>query len=175
MKKEYLTLPNLITSIRLLGAIVLLFLKPLSIPFFIVFIISGLSDAVDGFVARKMGGESEFGAKLDSVSDLSFYAVSFGRLIPYLYEQLPKTIWYFVGGVIIFRIFMYTLNALLEKQLLTSHTYLNKATSVMLFFIPFFINKDLLAPYCWVVLGIGIVAAIYEFTFSLYDKYFKKK
>lgn len=175
MKKEYLTMPNFVTSIRLFGAIILLFLKPLSIPFYIIYIISGASDAVDGFVARKMGGETEFGSKLDSISDLTFFGISLLKVLPLLIEQLPKMIWYFVSAIIAFRILMYILNALYKKEFLTSHTFLNKASTVMLFIIVLLINTRFLTPFAWMTVGITIIAAIYEFTYSLYLTYIKRK
>ena len=172
--KKYLTLANCITSTRLFGAIILIFLEPLSLPFFIVYSISGLSDAIDGFVARKTNGTTEFGSKLDSVSDLSFYFVSFVKVLPFLFEQLPSVIWIFVWPIIGLRILLYILNALIFKQLLSSHNLLNKVTNVMLFFIPFMINTDYLIYYAWMLAGVAIVALIYEFTYSIYYRYKKR-
>ena len=175
MKKEYITIPNIITSIRLLGAIILIFLKPLSIPFYIVYVICGASDAIDGFAARKLGGVTEFGSKLDSVSDLSFFGVSLIKLLPLLYAVLPNLIWNFVVIVIVARVVFYIINYIHKKELLASHTYLNKATTVMLFFIPFLINTFLIESYAWMLIGIALVSVVYEFTFSLYHNFYKKK
>ncbi len=175
MKKEYITIPNIITSIRLLGAIILIFLKPLSIPFYIVYAICGASDAVDGFAARKLGGVTEFGSKLDSVSDLAFFGISLFKLLPILYEILPKMIWNFVAVVLVARIIFYIINYIHKKELLASHSYLNKATTVMLFFLPFLINTFLIESYAWMLIGIALVSVVYEFTFSLYRTFYKKK
>ena len=72
MKKN---IPNIITAVRIIGAAVLLFVEPLVVPFYVIYTLCGLSDAIDGFVARLIGAESALGAKLDSVADLMFYAV----------------------------------------------------------------------------------------------------
>ena len=88
IKKEYITVPNAITFSRLVGAILLIFLKPLDLGFFIIYTIAGISDAIDGYVARKMGGETDFGSKLDSVADLAFYTVMMIKILPVLVRLL---------------------------------------------------------------------------------------
>ena len=64
-------IPNTITFIRLLLAI------PITINIYqgneglalILFIIAGLSDCLDGFLARKFSWESKFGQLLDPLAD----------------------------------------------------------------------------------------------------------
>lgn len=175
IKKEYITIPNAITALRLVAAAILIFIEPLSLPYLIIYTVGGISDAIDGFVARRLGGESEFGAKLDSVSDISFYLVTMIKILPMLYLELPWNIWYFAGAVILLRIIMYILNALIEKELLASHTYLNKAQSLMLFGLTYFVGRKFLTPYAWMLVGVAALAAAYEFTYNLYHKYFKGK
>jgi CDP-alcohol phosphatidyltransferase. len=41
--------------------------------FVVLFVLSGLSDMLDGFLARRFGWCTEFGATLDSLSDLALY------------------------------------------------------------------------------------------------------
>ena len=175
MKKEYLNLPNCITALRLLAAIVLVFIEAMTMPFLIIYTIGGLTDAIDGFLARKMGLTSDFGSKLDSVADLSFFAVMLIKIFPFLFKQLPVIIWYFVAGIIVFRIVMYVMNAILGGEMLTSHTYLNKASGAMLFCLPYFVGWQFLEYYSWAIIGIVYVAGIYEFTFSLYHRYLKER
>lgn len=167
MKKEYITIPNIITSIRLIGALILIFLKPLSTPYIVVYSISGLSDAIDGFVARKMHSVSEFGSKLDSVADLSFFTVMMLKILPTLVKKLPKSIWHYVTIIVAFRICIYLINAFLRKNLLSSHSYLNKASGLMLFVLPYLIGTSYLEPYSWMLVGVTGLAAVYEFTYSI--------
>lgn len=81
MKKQ---LANLITSLRIVFSIVLLFLKPLSHSFLILYIAAGITDMIDGTVARKTGAVCEFGSKLDTAADIVFTAVCMIRLLPVL-------------------------------------------------------------------------------------------
>ena len=71
--KKLLTLPNFLTALRIAGAACLLFITPLSPAFFIVYTFCGISDVLDGVIARASHSTTEFGAKLDSAADLLFY------------------------------------------------------------------------------------------------------
>ncbi len=72
-------IPNAITSVRLVAAIVIM-IAALATPdhgvraFLPLFIAAGISDMLDGFIARRFDWCTEFGARLDSVSDLTLYA-----------------------------------------------------------------------------------------------------
>ena len=63
---------NIITIIRILCSIVLLFCPAFSSTFYAFYITAGISDMVDGWVARKTNTVSEFGSKLDTVADIIF-------------------------------------------------------------------------------------------------------
>ena len=86
----------------MLGTLVLLGLGPLSPAFYGVYALTGVTDALDGWVARKTGTASPLGARLDSCADLLFYAVMIGKLFPVLYEVLPQAIWLAVLAILWF-------------------------------------------------------------------------
>ena len=65
MKSKYI--PNIITAVRILGTLFLLWAKLPSLYFFVIYSICGFSDVLDGWLARKTKTTSEFGARLDSV------------------------------------------------------------------------------------------------------------
>ncbi len=52
MKKH---LANIITGLRIVGSLVLLFFDVLSFPFYITYLLCGFSDMIDGTIARKNG------------------------------------------------------------------------------------------------------------------------
>jgi cardiolipin synthase len=66
-----LNLPNLFTLVRLALApiVVLAILRGRYIAALFVFFAAGASDAFDGFLARKLGAETRFGAYLDPIAD----------------------------------------------------------------------------------------------------------
>ena len=67
MKKH---LANIITSLRIMGSVVLLLFDASSFPFYMTYLLCGLSDVADGFLARKLHAESTFGSRLDSFADM---------------------------------------------------------------------------------------------------------
>ena len=70
-----LNLPNLLSLFRIAAAPFLLLTGWLGLPagFFILFGLMLLSDAADGYIARRRGETSELGAKLDSYGDMTVY------------------------------------------------------------------------------------------------------
>ena len=70
-----MNMPNLISLLRLVSAPLLLWLAwhAYSRAVLMVLIVSFASDALDGYLARRLGQTSEFGARLDSVSDFVLY------------------------------------------------------------------------------------------------------
>ena len=67
----HLTIPNLITILRLVlvPAVVLAMLQARWDWAFAGFLIAGISDGVDGFIARRFNQQSELGAYLDPMAD----------------------------------------------------------------------------------------------------------
>ena len=137
MKKITKLIPNIITSIRLFGALVIIFLEPFTIPFFIVYGLSGISDALDGFIARKFHLESQIGSVLDSISDIVFLGVMAIKILPTLLDLLAIWNWLLIIIPIFFQLIAYLICALKFKRFSAIHTYANKITSAAIFFYPF--------------------------------------
>ena len=83
------TIPNLLSLLRLLlvPVLVVLCFVGQGKAFLAVLAISLLTDAVDGYLARKLNQTSEFGAKLDSWGDVLTYAC----MVMGLYFLWPAT------------------------------------------------------------------------------------
>jgi cardiolipin synthase (CMP-forming) len=66
-----MTLPNLITIGRLVlvPLVVVMIVQRQWATAFVLFVVAGLSDAVDGFIARRYDMRSEFGAYIDPLAD----------------------------------------------------------------------------------------------------------
>ena len=81
-----------ITSVRIALSLFLPFLPLRSAGFFAAYTVTGLTDVLDGWLARRTGTTSQFGARLDSIADLLFYGVLLFRLFPVLWQTLPVSI-----------------------------------------------------------------------------------
>ena len=156
------TLPNIITLIRLLGTIVLLFITPFTTLFFVIYSICGISDVLDGSLARLFHTESQFGAKLDSISDMLFYAVMLFRVFPALWELLPIYIWYIVIAIVGIRVVSYVTAACKYRQFASLHTYMNKLTGFALFCVPYVLRLPIAVGYCMMVCIISMLGSLEE-------------
>ena len=129
---------NFITLIRIFGAISLIFLEPLSLPFFIVYGVCGFSDAIDGFVARKLGIQSAFGSVLDSFSDLLFYGVMAAKIFPTLQRLLTIFQWVIIAVPTGLHLIAYIVCMIKFGKFSAIHTYANKVLGALVYFYPFF-------------------------------------
>ena len=94
---------NILTAYRIFGSILLLFFPAFSLAFYIIYILCGFSDMIDGTIARKTNSASELGAKMDTVADLVFVAVSLIKLFPVIH--IPKWIWVWIVVIAVIKIF----------------------------------------------------------------------
>lgn len=162
MTSTFKNIPNYITVMRMVGTIALLFTKPLSALFYTVYALTGITDVLDGFIARKFKITSEIGAKLDSIADLIFYAVMFIMIMPLLWEILPPVMWYGVALVLFFRLSAYITAAIRFKRFAATHSLLNKVTGALVFIIPFIILFPFFVPVCWIVCIVSGVGSLSE-------------
>ena len=109
-------LANIITASRILLTIVMIFLPTLSSEFMIVYSLAGISDVLDGFIARKTKTVSKLGSKLDSVADLTFYTVMMHKIMPFLKKYLSDLIWCGIFLTLIIRIALYTYVGIKDKK-----------------------------------------------------------
>lgn len=126
---------NIITACRIVCSAVLLFLPALSPAFYTVYLIGGFTDMIDGTIARKMGAESAFGAKLDSVADFSFIMVCLLKILPVV--VLPRWLWIWIMLIALIKISSVVSGGVRWGKLIGEHTILNKALGFLLFVLPF--------------------------------------
>lgn len=160
-------LPNFVTGLRIIGGIALIFLPVLGTAFYIVYALCGLSDVLDGFLARRLRTTSAFGAKLDSVADLTFYAVLLLRLFPRLWRRLPRWIWAIVGVILCVRLSAYLVAAIRHKEFSARHTYWNKASGAAVFGLGLMLETPILTPYALCVCAVTFIASADELRLNL--------
>jgi CDP-diacylglycerol--glycerol-3-phosphate 3-phosphatidyltransferase len=132
-------LANIISFTRIFAAFSVLFITPLSWWFFIIYTYCGLTDVVDGIVARKTHTESSMGAKLDSIADMALLIVVLYKLGPMLWSSVSVWIWYFTIMIGLIRISAYVVGAIKFHQFASLHLISNKVTGLVLFFVPYLI------------------------------------
>ena len=130
---------NIITYIRIICSIALLFCPVFSPMFYILYIAAGLSDMIDGAVARKTGTASDFGAKMDTVADFILVSVCMIKFLPVMHIPIWLTIWICMIAVI--KTINLVLGYVLRKDFVTVHSVMNKITGIALFLLPFTISS----------------------------------
>lgn len=151
---------NLITTIRILCSVALLFCAALSPWFYALYITAGVSDMVDGWVARKTNMVSDFGSKLDTVADIIFVVACLVKLLPVLH--LPVWIYVWTGIIACIKVFNIIYSYVVRKQFLADHSLLNKVTGALLFALPLTLSFIDINYSAAAVCAVATVAAIQE-------------
>lgn len=125
---------NIITGCRILCSILLLFFPALSPAFFILYLVAGFTDMIDGTIARKTNTASEFGSRLDTIADMVFVAACMIKLFPALTIHAWLLIW--IGVIAIIKVINILSGYILQKKFVDKHTILNKVTGAALFILP---------------------------------------
>ena len=157
MKKH---IANIITSCRIVCSILMLFFPGFSVQCCVLYLLCGVTDMIDGTVARKTNSVSEFGAGFDTVADFVFVAVAFIKFLPLLY--IPSWLWVWSGVIAIIKIGTIMWGIIHKKKFLFLHTIMNKATGVLLFLLPLSLPFVELKYSSIVVCSIATCSAIQE-------------
>ena len=157
MKKH---IANIITGSRIVFSLPLLFLPLSSAWFYVFYLICGLSDMIDGTVARRTNSASEFGARLDTVSDFVFMTVALIKFVPHLH--IPVWLWIWIDIIAMIKLGNAVWGFVRTKKLISPHTLLNKITGLLLFLLPVTISFVDLTYTLPIVCTVATVAAIHE-------------
>lgn len=125
---------NIITSIRIICSISLLFCPALSMLFYVLYIVAGVTDMIDGIVARKTNSVSEFGSKLDTIADFVLVVTCLIKLLPVLDIETWMYIWIVIIAVI--KLINIVSCYVMWKKLIAVHSVMNKVSGVLLFALP---------------------------------------
>ena len=157
MKKH---IANIITGLRMVLSLPLLLIPLTSAWFYVLYLLCGLSDMIDGTVARRTNSASGFGARLDTGSDFVFMTVVLIKFVPHLH--IPVWLWIWIGIIAMMKLGNVVLGFVCTKKLISPHTVLNKVTGLLLFLLPMtisFIELTYTLPF---VCAVATAAAIHE-------------
>ena len=156
--KKYIA--NIITATRIVFSLPLLLIQLSSAWFYALYLLCGFSDMVDGTVARRTNSATEFGARLDTVSDFVFLSVALIKFVPHLH--IPVWLWIWIGVIAMMKLGNAAWGFVRTKKLISPHTVLNKVTGLLLFLLPMtisFIELTYTLPF---VCAVATAAAIHE-------------
>ncbi|MBR3245625.1 MAG: CDP-alcohol phosphatidyltransferase family protein [Parasporobacterium sp.] len=125
---------NLVTGLRILVSLALLFCPVFSPIFYALYLIAGLSDMADGIIARKTNSVSEFGSKFDSIADFVFVVVCLIKILPVM--DIPIWLYVWTAVIVLIKIINIISGYAMRKRFVAVHTTMNKVTGVLLFLLP---------------------------------------
>ena len=151
---------NTITFFRIAASIVLLFCPVFSPAFYVFYIAAGLSDMLDGFVARKTDTVSKLGARLDTMADFVFVVVCLIKLLPVL--CIPAWLYAWIGIIALIKFVNIVSGFAVQKKLVAVHSVMNKVTGALLFLLPLTIPILPLKYSAIIICAVATFAAIQE-------------
>ena len=151
---------NIITGVRILCAIALLFCRPYSGAFYVLYISAGISDMMDGAVARKTNTASEFGARLDSAADFIFVTVCLIKLLPTLAIPVWMSIW--TAVIVLVKVSNIVSGYVMGKSFVAVHSVMNKVTGILLFILPLTLRAFDIKHTGAVACTVAAIAAVQE-------------
>ena len=153
-------LANTITISRMMAAVALLCVEPFSVIFNVLYIYCGISDMVDGFIARKTHTESKIGEVLDSISDLIFVLICLFKILPTLH--ITAWLWIWILLIAIIKIANLVVGYVRQHKIVFLHTNANKVTGFLLFLLPLLLPFRIFYYVSVVISGIATFAALQE-------------
>lgn len=156
-------LANFITALRIPASLALLFLPEHQAAFYIVYFACGLSDVLDGAVARRMGSAGAAGAALDSAADTVLTGVLLALYLPRF--SSVAVIWTIaVAGI---KLASLAVGWTRFHAYAALHTVLNKLTGLLLFCLPLLTVTLGMKVSAGVLLGAASLAALEELLANL--------
>ena len=125
---------NAITISRIVSSLILLLCPTLSASFYCVYVLTGITDFLDGFIARRVRTTSQLGAKIDTTADTIFVVVCLIKFLPEI--RFPLWIYIWIVVVAIIKIINIILGFMVNKKYPAVHSVMNKITGVILFLLP---------------------------------------
>ena len=151
---------NTISLFRIAAGIVLLFCPVFSPAFYALYIAAGLSDMLDGFVARKTGTVSQLGARLDTIADFVLVVVCLIKLLPVL--SIPAWLYAWIGIIALIKVVNIIFGFVVQRKFVAVHSVMNKVTGALLFLLPLTIPILPLKYSAIIICAVATFAAIQE-------------
>lgn len=164
----YRYIPNGISLLRMLLSLTLFLFEPLSFYFYVIYFLTGLSDILDGYLARKLSVESKLGQRLDSLADLIMVFCVLYILLPVI--QLQTYVYVMIVVITLIRLLSLVIVRLKFNCFGIIHTRLNKITGLMLFLFPVILKTEfLIFLLCMLGLASSIEELMIHLSLNTYD------
>lgn len=148
--KKYLA--NIVTSSRILASVVLFLCSDFDNLYLGFYVYCGITDFIDGPIARKTGSASSLGAALDTIGDVLTYLSLVKILV--MKGMIPPWILIWLGVMIVFGfVFAFFAKHKFNKFYLP-HTYLGKTLGAFIFGLPIAVHFKFGEPWMIVICSV---------------------
>ena len=151
---------NSLTICRIVLCVALLITDAFSPAFLLAYALAGLTDMLDGYVARKTNSASELGARLDSIADLVLVIVCLEKLLPVI--DVPIWLWAWVAAIALVKVVNVASGLVVERCLVMPHTLANKVAGLVAFLVPLAIPLFGIAAPAIIACAVATFAAVQE-------------
>ena len=157
-------IPNIISIFRLVFSCILFFVVDNITLLFTLYILCGISDIADGYIARRMKAETNLGAKLDSIADVTLYAFIVFMLISQTDILNDKVTLYTLALTVIIKSANLFITRLKFKQWNILHTLGNKSIGLIVYLsMPiFYFQPDISSFITLIICIIAVIASLEE-------------
>ena len=128
----------------------------------------GISDILDGYIARKTNTVSKAGATFDSIADFIFVSVMVVIFIPLISWELWLIYW--IVAIATIRLVSLVIGFAKYHSVAFLHTYTNKATGLVLFLFPLFYHIADITIVVIALCSIASLSAIEELVINLKER-----
>ena len=161
-KTDLMNLANVLTAVRIALCLALLPCTTFSTEFYLLYISAGITDMLDGPIARKTNTVSDLGTKLDSAADFLMVIVCLVKLLPVL--CLSSWIYFWIAIIAIIKICNLVYGSLAYHKLVSVHSFMNKLTGILLFAFPLTLDLNVIGREysAGAICTVATIAAIQE-------------
>jgi CDP-diacylglycerol--glycerol-3-phosphate 3-phosphatidyltransferase len=138
--------------------------------FLIIYLLAGITDVADGYIARKYGWISRTGALLDSLADSVFYLVIL-LIIGIHFPSVITDNLLWISLIFIIKLASVITSLIRFKKIVFVHTLANKSFGLILFFIIPLILFPIPLIFIRIVFISALLPAIEEILILLISKY----
>ena len=146
---------NALTFCRIICGLLLLGFPVFSPEFYGFYLLGGITDILDGAIARKTNTVTDFGSKLDSVADFVFIVIYLAKILPVL--NVPAYLFIWIGALAVIKIINVISGFAVKKKFVAVHSFSNKLTGALMFILP------LTLPLVDIAYSGGVVCAVATF------------
>lgn len=149
-------LANGLTLSRIVLSCALIFVLNRPAVFIVIYTLAGITDVLDGRIARRTNTVSAIGAKLDSLADLLMFGVATLALARWAGEAM-RVVWPYLAGAIAIRAASSIYGAFKFRTVAMIHTWGNKIAGSLVFAAPWIMFATGHPP--WILIALCIVSA----------------